>query len=405
MKRDIRQRSARPKVLIVGGPDVDARIELMHALDGDFEMTAAGSSARLAERFEAAGLQYSYYFLDRGRNPLFDLYTLASLARLFRRLRPQIVHTFDTKPCVWGPLAATLAGVPRVVATLTGVGGALYLNDGIVTRTVRASYMSLQKLACAFTNVTIFQNREDAGHFIAAAIVREETSRVIPGSGVSTERLTPGCIAEDVRQRARAELGIQPGELVVTMISRVIRSKGVLEFATAAREIRRRNPRVRFLLVGPDDQGSCDRLSAGEWATVRDAVTVSGQRGDVPVLLSLSDVFVLPSAYREGIPRVLLEAASMGLPIVTTDSPGCNAAVADGVNGFLVPTCDAAALRRAIGALIENSELRRSFGSASRRRAVEHFDLSLIANQTRTVYRELLTRAESAGEWRSAATG
>src|SRR5438067_739477 len=160
MKRDTSERGTRPKVLIVGGPDVDARIELMHALDGDFEMRAAGSSARLTERFATAGLQYSYYFLDRGRNPLFDLYTLASLVRLFRRLRPQIVHTFDTKPCVWGPLAATFAGVPRVVATLTGVGGALYLNDGIVTRAVRASYMSLQKLACAVTDVTIFQNQE-----------------------------------------------------------------------------------------------------------------------------------------------------------------------------------------------------------------------------------------------------
>jgi glycosyltransferase involved in cell wall biosynthesis len=172
----------------------------------------------------------------------------------------------------------------------------------------------------------------------------------------------------------------------------VIRSKGVLEFAAAAREIRRRDLRVRFLLVGPQDEGSIDRLSAAEMAGVKDAVTIVGPRQDIPVVLALSDIFALPSAYREGIPRVLLEAASMGLPIVTTHSPGCNAVVAHGVNGFLVPTRDAASLTRALLALIDNPELRGRFGSASRRRAIERFDLSLIANQTQSVYREVLAR-------------
>jgi glycosyltransferase involved in cell wall biosynthesis len=143
-------------------------------------------------------------------------------------------------------------------------------------------------------------------------------------------------------------------------------------------------------------------LSPTEIAAVREAVTVIGQREDIPVVLALSDIFVLPSAYREGIPRVLLEAASMGLPIVTTDSPGCNAAVADGVNGFLVPVRDATALSNAILALIENPELRRRFGSASRQRAIERFELSLIVNQTQSVYREVLAHMESGGDWHKA---
>jgi glycosyltransferase involved in cell wall biosynthesis len=385
--------NGQPRVLIVGGPDVDARIELMRALGDEFCMTAAGSAPGLAERFAEAGLEYFYYFLDRGRNPCLDMYTIASLLRLFQRLRPHIVHTFDTKPCVWGPLAARLARVPGIVATLTGVGGALYLNDSVCTRAVRASYIALQRLACGVTNLTIFQNQEDAQHFISAKIVRDDTARLIPGSGVSTKRFAPGCVADDVRRRARSELGIQPSaELVITMVSRVIRSKGVLEFAAAAREIRRRDLRVRFLLVGPQDEGSIDRLSAAEMAGVKDAVTIVGPRQDIPVVLALSDIFALPSAYREGIPRVLLEAASMGLPIVTTDSPGCNAVVAHGVNGFLVPTRDAASLTRALLALIEDPVLRRRFGSASRRRAIERFDLSLIVKQTQSVYREVLAR-------------
>jgi len=255
--------------------------------------------------------------------------------------------------------------------------------------------LSLQRLACRATDVTVFQNREDAEHFVSGHLVRAETARLIPGSGVSTERFAPGAVSEHARCQLKCALGIQADEQVVTMVSRVIRSKGVLEFAAAAQWICGRIPRVRFLLVGPEDSESIDCLTAGEMAAVRRTVTVTGPRQDIAALLALSDVFVLPSRYREGVPRVLLEAASMGLPIVTTDSPGCNAVVVEGVNGFLVQPRDEKALSWAILALIESPELRARLGAASRQRAIEHFDLSLIASQTESVYREVLARASA----------
>lgn len=382
---------ARPNVTLVGGPDVDARLDLMRVLRTDFNLSALGSEPGLRDKFAADGFAYYAYGLSRKANPAADVLTLLQLARLFRRLKPQIVHAFDTKPGVWGCLAARWAGVPVVIGTLTGLGS-LYASEGLRTRLIRAVYQTLQKWACSVSDLSIFQNYQDAREFVDARVVPAGKAAVILGSGVSTATFAPGRVSEAQRVQLRDELGIRPGEVVVTMISRVIRSKGVLEFMTAAQAVTRSQPGVRFLLVGPGDQESVDRLTAAELSSLRQSITWPGARRDIPVVLALSDIFVLPSSYREGIPRVLLEAAAMALPIVTTDSPGCNDVVEDGVNGLLVPVLDAGALGRAIARLVADSGMRGRFGQVSRQRAVERFDLDVIAAQTRSVYARLLVQ-------------
>lgn len=378
-----------PNVLLVGGPDVDARLELMHCLKDAFNFSAFGSDPTLHDRFSTEGFSYSRYSLNRQTNPALDLLTFGQLMFAFRKLEPQIVHTFDTKPCVWARLAARLAGVPVIIGTLPGLGS-LYASNSLKTRLVRLIYKRLQTLACRLSDLTIFQNHDDARQFIAAGVVREQKATVILGSGVSTDLFNPARVSDVKQRQLRAELGIRPCEIVVTMVSRVIRSKGVLEFMVAAREVGARHPNVRFLLVGPSDDDSVDRLNSAELTQLKQTVTWPGPRRDIPVVLAISDIFVLPSAYREGIPRVLLEAASMGLPIVTTDSPGCNEVAEHRVNGFFVPVRNPAALSRAILRLTEQPELRQRFGQVSRRRAVEDFDLSIIAEQTRAAYQQLL---------------
>jgi len=380
---------ALPTVLIIGGPDVDLRLEIMGRLRSDFEMIAAGSLSELQQKFAASGFRYYAYPLSRRVSPMADVNTVIYLRRLCRELRPHIVHTFDAKEGVWGRVAARWAGVPVVIGTLPGLGS-LYASDDLPTRMVRAIYQPLQKWACHISELTIFQNRDDARQFVKAGVVDERKAVVIPGSGVSTDLYAPARVTEAARMSLRDELGIGPDETVVTMISRVIRTKGVPEFMAAARQVRGRHPGVRFLLIGPDDQDSLDRMSTAELAELKQAVTWPGPRRDVPVVLAASDVFVLPSAYREGIPRVLLEAASMQLPLVTTDSPGCNEVVEDGANGFLVPARDAEALSQAILRLIEQPALRQRFGQVSRQHAVERFDLGIITAQTLSVYRQLL---------------
>lgn len=379
---------ALPKVVLIGGPDVDARLFLMEHLEGCFNISAFGSHPGLHSRFMAAGFAYHPYRLNRQTNPLTDLLTMAELALKLRRLKPHLVHTFDTKPGVWGRLAAWLAGVPVIVGTLPGLGS-LYAENGVKTSLIRQVYQPLQKIACRLSDLTIFQNQADADQFVAAGVVAAQKSRVILGSGVSTGMFSPDSVSESTKKQLRAELGLLPDALVVTMISRVIRPKGVLEFAAAAQTIQVQYSQVSFVLIGPEDKVG-GALSPEELNHLKQHVIWPGPRRDIPAVLAISDIFVLPSAYREGIPRVLLEAASMGVALVTTDTPGCNEVVEHGVNGLLVPPGDAAALSQSISTLIEQPELRRRFGQLSRRRTVERFDLAVIAAQIADAYTHLL---------------
>jgi len=383
-----------PKVMLVGGPDIDARLEIMDQLKGNFDICALGSHPALHDTFAARGFDYTTYHLSRRVNPFSDLYSVAQLVSIFRRIKPQIVHAFDTEPGIWGCLSARLAGVPVVIGTITGMGS-LYGSRNLRTRLIWNIYQTLQKITCHFSDLTIFQNHVDARQFITTGVVSDRKIVVIPGSGVATDKFDPARIPDAERGRLRDDLGILSGEIVVTMVSRLIRSKGVLDFVSASQQISALVPGVRFLLVGPQDYESVDRISDVELNQLNQAVIWPGSRKDIPVVLAISDIFVLPSAYREGIPRVLLEAASMNLPIVTTDSPGCNEVVIDGENGFYVPVHDPVALSQAILQLLEKPDLREKFGRMSRRRAVEDFDLSIVAAQTRSVYWQLLSRSAS----------
>ncbi len=206
---------ARPRVCLVGGPDIDARIDLMRRLDEDFDVFAVGTSDRLGDVFRAAGFTYHRYPMTRGASPLRDAWAFAQLVRIFRRERPTIVHTFDTKPGVWGRLAARVAGVPIVIGTLPGLGS-LYSSSGRFTRTIRLVYEPLQGLASRHADLTVFQNAQDADDFVERGVVAAERATVIAGSGVRTDVFTPA--ARHTAPESRAKLGLAPDALVVTMI-------------------------------------------------------------------------------------------------------------------------------------------------------------------------------------------
>jgi glycosyltransferase involved in cell wall biosynthesis len=380
-----------PRVLIVGSEDVNARIELMCRLADSYSFAAAGTARALGRSFAQCGFRYHYYPMRRALGPISDLYAVVALWRLMSRCRPHIVHAFDTKPGVYGCLAARLAGVPVVIGTVTGLGS-LYADDDSAPRLVRGVYERLQRLTSSQADLTIFQNWEDRKEFVSRRIVPGAKAALIPGSGVATDALDPFQISEAQRRQVRAALGVPAGSLLVTMVSRVIRSKGVEEFVEAARTVQQELPGSHFLLVGPADKDSVDSFSPPELAEFADVVNWAGPRNDIPHVLAASDLFVLPSYLREGIPRVLLEAASMGLPLITTTAPGCNEVVEEGVNGSLVPPRNPAALSRAILNLLGSPDQRRRFGRASRERAVERFDLSVIAARTHALYQQLLAR-------------
>lgn len=389
-----------PHVVLVGSDDIDRRLELMSLLRRDFCLSGVGSVHSLHSRFAGRRFGYQWYPLARGVSPGMDILSISHLAGFFRQARPAIVHAFDTKPCVLARIAARLAGVPIIVGTLPGLGS-LYAGNTPALRAMRALYQPLQRLACRMSDMTIFQNPDDAKQFVDSGLVRRECTHIIAGSGVRTDIFSRDAVEEGAVGALRGELGLGPDEMLITMVSRLLRTKGVLEFAVAAETVQARYPRTRFLLVGPLDHGSIDCLTPAEVALLQERVIWTGPRHDIPAVLAASDVFVLPSSYREGIPRALLEAASMGLPIVTTRSPGCDQVVADGENGLLIPVRDSTALQKAILRLVEDPGLRRRFAEESRRRAVERFDLRVIARHTRDLYKKLLAqRGMGPARWR-----
>lgn len=360
----------------------------MRVLSRDFDVYAAGTDARLAAAFREAGFRFRYYRMSRLANPFLDVTAVWRLTRTFRTDRPAIVHTFDTKPGVWGRLAAKLAGVPVVIGTLPGLGS-LYAEPSWKGRLIRPVYEELQTLVSRWADLTVFQNPDDAHEMETRGVVPQGRTAVIPGSGVRTDIFSPPR-SRGADPPLRAELGLPEDGMVVAMVSRVLRSKGVLEFASAARTVGQTERGIAFLLVGDVDAESLDALSTEELQLLRESVVWAGWRPDVRDILALSDLFVLPSFYREGIPRVLIEAAAMGLPLVAVDGPGSRDVVEDGVNGVLVPPKDSAAIADAVLRLARAPELRARFGQRSRERAVSRFDLAVIAEATRAMYEGLL---------------
>ncbi len=379
----------KPKVVVIGGPDVDARLPLMNCLKHSFQFDAVASQPSLQSTFNTQGFGFHSYRLGRNLSPVGDCLTFLQLVKLLRKCKPEIVHCFDTKPGIWGCLAARIAGVPGVVGTVTGLGS-LYGRKDLKAEMAWKAYCQLQKLACRASDITVFQNHDDMAYFVSRRITAKNKTKIILGSGVPTRWFSQGRFAGDDIANVRADLGFGLDDVVVTMISRVMRSKGVYEFSEAARIVRKKFPNVRFLLVGADDADSIDRLSKNELAALRANLTWPGPRRDIADVLAASNIFVLPTAYPEGLPRVLLEAASMGLPLIATDAPGCREIVEHDVNGFLVPVGDASALAEATLRLVEQPQLRMRFGEESRRKTISRFDISVIAEKTMQVYHGLL---------------
>lgn len=378
----------------VGGEDVFFRIPLLLRLRRrGFRVAAAGSCD--GRQFAEAGIPYWRYPLDRWINPLADLRSYRTLCRLFLQQQPDLVHAFDTKPGIYAVWAARRAGVRARVRTVTG-SGYVFSSSSLLARLLRPVMRQMQKTASAAADRTVFYNRDDQALFRRHAMVAPDRDLLIPGSGVDVEALErqrPN-EAQLVALRRQLGLGSRP---IVLMVARLTQEKGVAEFLAAARMLRRR-VQAEFLLIGP--LASEGRQAIGRELLESHAGTVRwlGWRNDVPALLALADLFVLPTFYGEGIPRVLLEAGALNLPVVTTDVPGCREVIEHGQNGLLVPPRNATALAEAIAQLLRNPAYRRRLAACHRQRVCQHFHLDRIADLHVELYQELLQRPAANGD-------
>lgn len=333
----------------------------VYALAPDFDTTTRAA----VEQLGAKPVDIS---LDRtGIRPLRDAIDAIRLVSLLRRLKPDATFAYFIKPVIYGSLAAMVAGVHRRFALVAGLGYVFTpdgTREGLKRRLLRKAASLLYKAAFRVCETVFLQNQDDVDQLVNGRILAPDKVVLLSGSGVELDRLRP-----------TPPLQSPPTFL---LMARLLREKGIVEFVSAARTLRQDHPEARFLLLGGSDPnpGGLDESLIRGWVE-EGVIEWLGHVADVQPWISASSVFVLPS-YREGKPRSTQEAMAMGRAVVTTDAPGCRDTVEEGVNGYLVPVRDSAALAEAMRAFIVNPSLMVSMGRESRRLAEERFDVHAI---------------------------
>jgi len=300
-----------------------------------------------------------------GLNPLHDLRALLALVRLMRRIRPVVFLGYTIKPVIWGILAARWAGVPQRVALITGLGYAFIGETAGLRAIVKRLAQMLYSLAMRSATLIFFQNPDDRADFQQLKILPEDAAfKLVNGSGVDIDKFKLAALPE--------------GQTRFLLIARLLGDKGIREYIEAARRLARRWEGVEFHLVGgcdPNPNG-ITKAEAESWSHDPHFFW-HGELKDVRSAISACHVYVLPS-YREGTPRTVLEAMSMGRAIVTTDAPGCRETVEEGRNGFLIPVRDPKALAEAMERFLLEPDLVRQMGANSRSIAEEKYDVNKI---------------------------
>lgn len=375
-----------PHVLCIGGEDHAFRIPFLLALQERGFRVSAAATADPAP-FASAGIEYHPFRFARFIAPLADLATRKVLKTLIADVRPEIVQSFDTKPNVLVPLAA--GGIPgvRVVCTINGLAY-LYSSQSPKALFFRPIWRAFQRLAAASTTAMVFQNVDDQVFFEQNKLMGASTGQLISGSGVDVDRFDRAVAAGPAPEELRDSLGLAGHEVVVT-VSRITRQKGISTLLEAAAAVHRHRPRVRFLLVGPPDSEGPLAVRQSEIDRHKPYVLALGPRSDVPSLLNMADLFVLPTEYREGIPRALLEAAVASRPIVTTRMPGCRDVIRDGWNGYLVAPHAPAQLAGRILELLQDRETAAAMGARAAVQVRSEFNLDVIVERYASLYRQL----------------
>ena len=333
-----------------------------------YKVYAITPKGEVSHKFGEYGIEVVDYKINRASlNPLNELKTIKNLKEKVENLNLDILHSFTHKPNIYG----SFVEAKNFVQTVTGLGS-FFIYDEFKSKVIRKVILTGYKFSSKRAKKVIFQNSDDLKMFVDLGIIEKEKALLVKSSGIDTNEW----------QVKSEKCKVKNEKLKVLMIARVIRDKGVEEYIKAAEMLK---GKAEFLYVGDKDTGNKNTFNP-DWKSVK----YLGFRSDVKELIEKADIVVLPS-YREGVPRTLIEAASMGKPIVTTNAPGCREVVEDGINGFLVPIKDYKSLAKKIEILIDNPALREEFGKNSRIKAVKEFDIKAVVNQYLRVYEEIVS--------------
>lgn len=345
-------------------------------LASGYKVVALAPDDRYAYRVQKLGCEVIHLPMDNhGTNPVHDLALMWRYFRLLRAIRPKAMLGFTIKPNIYGSIAAHMLGIP-VVNNIAGLG-TTFLKSGWLNQVARFLY----KLALSRSWRVFFQNSDDANLFITSGLVKKEKTAILPGSGVNTIYFAPQKSAEQAGRAIR-----------FLLVARLLWDKGVGEYIQAARLLHDECVNVDVRILGFLDVNNPSAISRDQldlWQS-EGLVTYQGESDDVRSFLADVDCVVLPSYYPEGTPRSLLEAASMGKPIITTDAPGCRDMVLEGETGFLVPVKDAEALAVAMKNIADLSAKERAhMGAASRNFVLANYDERIVVDAYLTVIRDI----------------
>ena len=342
------------------------------------EVVMMSPPGKYGPQIEAQGFRWIPLPMNRrSLNPLRELRLLYRIFSIYRKEQPNAVHNFTIKSVVYGALAARASGVQNRIHAVTGLGH-IFISQSLQARSLRPLVKRLLRLALQGKGSRlILLNPDDRNLFLRQRLIDPERIYIIRGAGVDTERFAP------VPRKRN-------GKFRVLLAARLLWEKGIREYAEAARLLSHQHDKLEFLLAGAADPGNPSAVPEQKIKEWREAglLTVLGHVENMQQLMSEVDLMVLPSR-REGTPSSLLEAASMALPIITTDAPGCREVVEHGKNGFLVPISDSAALAEKIEYLLDHPDTCRQFGTAGREKVCKEFSQEIVFRQTLDVYRTL----------------
>jgi len=329
-----------------------------------YEVVALSPADRYVQFLQKLGIRHVDLSLDNGStNPFREAASLLSMFVALRKAKPTVLLTYTPKINIYGSIAARMLGVPAI-ANLSGLGRAFVAGGWLKFVTKRLYGVALKQ-----PSVIFFQNEEDRKVLVGAGLVDPARAKRLPGSGVDLERFRPVACSRDT------------GQFVFLLAGRLLWDKGVGEFVDAARAVKEQFPQAEFRLLGFVDvqnPSAVSRAQVDQW-DAGGVVRYLGATDDVRPHYAAADCVVLPSYYREGVPRTLLEAASMGIPIITTDSAGCRDTVEDGVTGLLVRPRDPIDLASKMGKMLcLTQDDRRLMGERGRSKMCREFDERIV---------------------------
>jgi len=353
------------------------------ALQEGYEVVFVSPPGDYVNRILESGIKWLPIRLSRrGVNPLGEIASLISLWRIVSQERPSIIHNFTIKCVLYGSFVGKLKRVGGVVNAITGLGY-VYSSNTIFSKVLKNVVNIAYRNALKNTEV-IFQNPDDEALLLGKKLVEKSKSHLIRGSGVDIEKFRPS--------RSNSE----KKDICILLASRLLWSKGVGEYIEAAKKISNEMSQVIFQVAGDFDPGSPDAISTNtvkKWEReCGNKVEFLGHCSNMDKLIAESDIVVLPSYYGEGVPRILIEAAASGKPLITTNMPGCKEIVINGVNGVLIEPRDSNELYLALVQLIKDSSLRYKMGGESRKLVCNFFSEEIVFQKTLGIYAGLSCR-------------